>query len=288
MTPENIRDRVVHKLLPADPEDFRAFHERAMSTARAVHGSGPAAPRTRTLTVGLRPGDPTQVVETTFGYTSAISFIDALGHPWPISDIRIGNSKEFTVVVPGIDHNGKADMTSGLAFNTILVSPNSPFVHTDMLILLRGEDTPIPLLLSDVQNVTDIRVSVKVPKRGPNSPTPILAAEATFGGHEGTGLGGADPIQDVLDGIPPKSAVRLDAHDRLGGDVEAWRIDKFYYIRTTMDLMSPPWLERENGQGGVHVYRMPPLHAFYVADDDGNLHLVTLTPEKDTALLETR
>jgi intracellular multiplication protein IcmK len=60
-------------------------------------------------------------------------------------------------------------------------------------------------------------------------------------------------LLDVLDGVPLQGAKRLTVS---GGDVEAWLVGHFMYVRTSLSLISPGWISTMSSSDGTHAYQM--------------------------------
>ena len=87
--PEQTQNTQIEKnAIPLTPDMIRNLGERYKENQRVIEESSTetAMPRNRSaITVSFQPGQKTSIIMTQKGYTTAISFFDNTGSPWPIA-----------------------------------------------------------------------------------------------------------------------------------------------------------------------------------------------------------
>ena len=267
-----VREDLQRKQFPITPGNIKETEQMFLESNRAVHFPPPHTLRNRIIRIGVHPGAPIPVVRVTEGYSTTISFVDVQGHPWPLASWHIGNSREFMVSVPGIDSKGKPIVGTGLSTNTMLVEAGIPYASTNITVLLQGEDFPITFIVEEVRDKTDIHVSASVLAFGPNSDKPVLARDSVVSQADAApGI-----LDDFLAGIPPAGAKPMKVKDDLSGDAEAWTYHGEIYLRSTMRVLYPMPEEYRDGEGNIHIFKLMPLNAVGMTDNEGNIHTVML------------
>lgn len=223
---------MVNQLLPMTPEQIAKLREIFNENQKAaVTPAGvPPRPATTLLMVDLTPSATPPVIRLGAGYITSLVFLDSTGQPWPIEAFSIGDPSAFNIQW---DKKG----------NTLLVQAMSYYKRSNMAVILRGSNTPVMLTFLSGQEAVDYRVDLRVPGMGPN------ALFVQSGLPES-----ANPLLlDVLNGIPPKGSRTLRV---VGGDAQAWLLDKKLYVRTSLDIISPAWKSFMGSVDGTHAYEL--------------------------------
>lgn len=209
-------------------------------------GAAPPEPVNSSKIISLDNGKLPTVVRLNAGYVSVLAFYDSTGAIWPIRGYDIGNPSSVNIVW----NEGSADEeAAGESYaNTLLLQAQTLYKTTNLVVMLRGLNTPVILELIPGQQQVDYRMDIQVPKQGPLAKK--VEEKDLFSGGEVPGY-----LVDLINGIaPPKS---VQAHV-LGGEAQAWIYKKKLLIRTTLDIISPAWAVKLNGANGmVHVYELP-------------------------------
>ena len=217
----------------------RILRETQQATAR---GAG-APPRGRVRRVSLEAGDGIPGIALRRGYTTAVSFADSTGAPWPIEEALV--DRRF--LPPGGDggENERASESSHLLY----LAPSAAYLAGNAVVKLAGLADPVVLSLRGTGADADFRVEIRLGVPGPNADPGALAQPAGF--HAG------DPVLlGLLGGIVPPGAERL-AVDGGGAGDRAWRRGGDLLLLTRAHLLSPGPLAAERGPGGRWVYRLP-------------------------------
>lgn len=189
------------------------------------------------------------------GYASSIVFFDHSGSPWPIDGDIIGNKDAFE------SSQGSKESNHSAVFEI-----KQKFVESNALINLVGLSVPIVIKLNGNDEDVDARLSVRIPKFGPNAQMQTYAS--------GELQSASAEALKVLDGdkLPNGKRYKLN-----GLDGEVTYANKTLYIRTRASLISPPWKDIVNSSTGYKVYVLPPVNNLWFSVDG---EMVNATIEK--------
>lgn len=189
------------------------------------------------------------------GYASSIVFFDHSGSPWPIDGDIIGNKMAFD------SKQGSKESNHSAVFEI-----KQDFVESNALINLVGLSVPIVIKLNGNDQNVDARLSVRIPKFGPN------AQLQTYSSGE-LQTASAEALK-VLDGdkLPNGKRYKLNG---LSGEVTY--VNRTLYIRTKANLISPPWKDVVHSNTGYKVYELPPVNNLLFSVDG---EMVNATIEK--------
>ncbi len=215
----------------------RLFDETRAAT---MDGAG-ERPEARHSRLRLEPGSATALPEVLLarGYTTALSFTDMTGEPWPIEEVLVDSR-----FVP--DDGG--ERAEG-ARHILYLSPVHRHLHGNAVVKLQELDEPVVLALVAGTGTVDFHVDLRIADAGPNADPSALVAPRTF--HAG------DPVLlDLLAGIQPEGATRLRLTGAAAGD-RAWADDGDILLVTRALVLSPgPWAA-ERSADGRWAWRMP-------------------------------
>ena len=243
---------ILQRNVPMTPEEIRHYRHIMNEKQRATYGSRPPTLRQTQDVVHLGGGAAPLVVRLSPGYSGALVVTDITGAPWPVTHHKVA-SKRFLVEHPGTE-----------AGNTLIVTPRGYYGSSDLLIFLKGLDTPVAVRLVNDPRSMDLSTRLVVARPGPNARPPEV------------GPAPSPVVTDVqerfLAGIPPVGAKRLLSSKDY---VSAWALGGRYYIRTRDALTSPAHLSLSHGEDGVALYEVAPVPVLIV-DHGGKSHMVTL------------
>ena len=246
------------------PEQVRKARDQQFRMEGAAQIPVPEAGSTRSHVVSLEPGSKIAVIRCYPQYVTTIRVLDSSGNPWPIVAHMVGNERYFSVQKPDME-----------PYDTIMVSPLVNTGSTNITLMLdnnEGRDRVPPLSVQlivspDNKAKYDTVASIRVDRRGPRAQAPM-----------DTGDGGRfyanETMLAVLDGVPPKEAIRMKSSDKR---VEVWRLGESYYVRSSEKLIWPAWTQSiTSGEknGGIYAYEMPPVDSIMFS---GN-RMVTVEP----------
>lgn len=238
---ESVRETALRnekaKTFPMNPDeisDWRSINQQVEQATNAPI-SGPVDFKIKTIDIDVDAPKPIQILVAK-GYSSSIMFFDETGAPWPIDGDIIGDKSSF-------ESSPFGDSTHVGVFKI-----HKSFSESNALINLKGMNVPIVIRLTGSESVIDSRVSVRIPKFGPNANT------GSFTRGE---INNANPdILSVLNGDKLNSAKMFQLNGVAG---TVWYKEGTLYVRTLATLMSPPWKSHVTSPTGYNVYELPPV-----------------------------
>ena len=233
---------------------------RSLETTEAVSSS--QSPPEAVMTaeaLNLNAARP-PVVRVGQGFGTGILFTDRTGKIWPITAYQGFNRSLFDVSA-STTSGDKDDLPT-----VLVVQPVASRGAGNLVVTLKGLETPVVLTLALGQRAVDARKEYKLPLPGPNAAPEYRAASPG-------GVGG--DLLNVLNGLPPSaSATRV----QIGGvepEAMAWRDGDALYLRTVAEVYSPEYRERATHPGGLRAYRLPDVPVLLVSFG-GNMTEATL------------
>jgi len=225
---------VKKQMFPLSPEqtiEVKKWYE-SDEYAQASSASTPPKPTATSQFVNLSPGSTPPVIRLSQGFVSSLVFLDSTGAPWPIAAYDLGDPNAFNI---------QWDRVS----NTLMIQASKLYTYGNLAVRLRGLNTPVMLTLIPGQKAVDYRVDLRVQGNGPNAkqiPMDVSLPSSA-----------SDVLLHVLDGVPPSGSSRLTVS---GGDAQAWLLNGKMFVRTSLTILSPGWLESMTSADGTHAYEM--------------------------------
>lgn len=222
------------QLFPLDSEKIQTLKKRYIDTeyAKAANPDTPPKPTATSKFVDLSPGSTPPVIRLSQGFVSSLVFLDSTGAPWPISAFDLGDPSSFNI---------QWDKTS----NTLMIQAIKMYNYGNLAVRLNGLNTPVMITLIPGQKAVDYRVDLRVQGYGPNAKNLPM--------EEGLPPSASDVLLHVLDGVPPTGSTHLVVS---GGDASAWLLGNKIYLRTSLTVLSPGWIESMTSADGTHAYEM--------------------------------
>jgi intracellular multiplication protein IcmK len=235
--PANLKQEAIDRLAPLSPSEIielrQELSRRAAATVQPLEPVG--KPVRRFVALDITPGATPEVIRTAFSQGSVISFVDAAGRPWPVSQADNFNPTGFDAATFGP--------------NAVSVGVRSPTSRSGSIaVLLEGLPTPLSFSVVTGQREVDYSVEVQLPRYLPGQPAPVGAVEQI------RSLGAADLMNFLLN-TPPREARALQSDSPT---VTAWQISpERMIVRTEAMVASPAWQRRQSSTAGVSVYDLP-------------------------------
>lgn len=245
------------------------------------------------LALPTGPGSKIVNIKLAPGFSTTLSFIDSSGATWPVTSFWSGGGKSIEISTPSalnsagtftpqtakdgqgttsqISAEQKAAMNAGMVLpdNLLTISPNAYGATTNLMVTLKGMDTPIMIMLT-VINPDDKEsygsVTLRLNKRGPQAVPALLVSPPPSTVNP--------ELMSFMSDTPPKGADALSV-DGIS-DTKAWSYNGNVIVRTRWSVFSPGWIE-ETQQDGYSVYAMNRVNVLWVTGPDGNKVKVTLT-----------
>lgn len=247
------------------------------------------------LALPTGPGSKIVDIKLAPGFSTTLSFVDSSGAMWPVTSFWSGGGKSIEISTPSalnsagaftpqtsvskdgkstagkISAEQKAAMSAGMVLpdNLLTISPNAYGASTNLMVTLKGMDTPIMIMLTAInpdEKESYGSVTLRLNKRGPQAvPTLLISPPPSTVNPE---------LMSFMSDTPPKGADPLKVNGI--SDTKAWSYNGNVIIRTRWSVFSPGWTE-ETQQDGYSVYAMNNVNVLWVTGPDGNKVKVTLT-----------
>lgn len=182
------------------------------------------------------------VVRVGQGYGTSLLFTDRTGKAWPITAYQGFNERLFVVSASTITGD-KDDLPS-----VLVVQPVARRGAGNVVVTLKGLETPIVLTLALGQNTVDVRKEFKLPLAGPN---------AALEYHAASPAGIETALLNVLNGLPPVAQAQRVTLRGVEPAALAWRTAEALYLRTVAEIYSPEYQQRAADPSGLRAYKLP-------------------------------
>jgi intracellular multiplication protein IcmK len=263
VTGVNFSDAMAQKY-PLTPQEIRQEKKMNLKVVRAAQTpvGAPPDPVTQAITMSFAPGRKAPLIKLFANNSTAITFADETGAPWPVSSVIVGNKSVYSV-----------SLTKANSSNMVVITPKTVFSEAvDLIVALKGAPAPLVFNLETGGGKVDYEVNVNVAAMGPDANPALEPGPSLTATNNGV-------LQDFVSGIPPEHAQPLRSSSSA---VQAWSLHGAYYIRTRLILLGtntgrmPTHIQ--NSVSGVHVYEIAPVPAVTVSAN-GQLSIVTLEPK---------
>ncbi len=202
------------------------------------------------------------VVRLGQGYGTSLLFTDRTGKSWPITAYQGFNERLFVVSASTLTGN-QEDLPS-----VLVVQPVASRGAGNLVVTLKGLDTPIVLTLALGQRTVDARKEFKLSLAGPN-------AEVEY--HAASPAGIETALLNVLNGLPPVASAKRMTLRGVEPEAMAWRTDDALYLRTVAEIYSPEYLQRAAHPSGLRAYQLPDVPVLLASF---NGHLTEIVTEE--------
>lgn len=227
---------MTEKEYPFTASEVYSLRKLANSIERAKNTplGGPIDLKIKTIDIDVDAPKPIQI-NVAKGYSSSIMFFDQTGTPWPIEGDILGDSSSFgSNPIEGKPHVGVFEIKKA-------------FRESNALINLKGLNVPIVIRLTGNETEVDARISVQIPKLGP---------DARSGSYRSSELEVRDPdMLSVLNGDKLNGGKRFELS---GVNGTVWYKEGELYVRTRAHMISPPQKQILPSPSGYTVYKIPP------------------------------
>jgi len=190
--------------------------------------------------------------------SSAISFIDAYGKPWPIRKISSYLDGLVTVTQAadqndGVGEGGKGEK-GGIDINdpqagSFTVTALKQGVVGNMTVFLVGQQTPISIQLVGQPSMYHRNSTIRIQDVGPQTSQGDLLKGAGI-------VVGTEPdleLNHALYGVTPEGSEEMVVE---GAEGKAWLKGDVLYLRTPIAVFSPKILRTGAGNGRFRVYKL--------------------------------
>lgn len=223
--------------LPMSPDEVKELRKRLTAIERAQNEPLAGVEfRIRNVTYDPDSNQPL-VIAVADGYAAQVEFYDASGQPWSIrKDGVVGDADSFSKKVMGEQRHIAS------------FSLSSRYKQSNAAVVMEGLSNSIPVLLKSSDSTIDGRVSVTIPRMGPNAEIqPVMSHELNNVSPELVKLQGGDaPV-----GSKPLRVAGLE-------NSEAWYDGEFLYLSLPGRLLLPPAINSSVSPSGRFLYKTNP------------------------------
>lgn len=276
---------------PEMMEELARRVRRMQQTQEEISNPTVARPLNRLVTVPLRPGDPSQIINVVRGYPTSITFTDNTGQPWPIhwemagnanqpgstdcrnSDAQLANAGGGAAIPAAVFSSGFDVCAPVKGGSTLMISSRGTAPRGGLTVMLEGAPMPIPFQLIGTADSYDSVVTVKIGQRGPNAKMEL------FTNARGGPVTGDVDLMAILDGTPPPAARPLLVSGAPPDGVQAWSLGGRIYLRTTATILSPQPTGRTRTAGDLYAYEIPST-PIVLASANGHTFSLSLTSQE--------
>lgn len=229
---------------PLSPGQIRWVRRKIALNQQAAQAPLTAVtPRIVGVTVHLDSGAP-PAVALHAGYVTTLNFMDAYGHPWPVTHVAADVH----------------DVSAQYAGDSVALSVIAPYADSNLAVWLQGEPQPVLLSLVPARGVADYAVHVRVDALEPGLPPPI-------GGGDATGSY-TNVLLSLTQDIPPAGAAPLSIAGQPPRS-SAWLWQGPHgarlLLRVPHPVLAPAWVARMDGAAGIRAYILPDVPAVTVS-----------------------
>lgn len=232
--------------LPMSPDEVKDLRKRLTDIERAQNEPLAGVEfRIRNVTYDPDSNQPL-VISVADGYAAQVEFYDASGQPWSIrKDGVVGDAESFSKKVMGEQRHIAS------------FSLSSRYKQSNAAVVMEGLSNSIPVLLKSSDSTIDGRVSVTIPRMGPNAEIqPVMTHELNNVSPELVKLQGGDaPV-----GSKPLRVAGLE-------NAEAWYDGESLYLSLPGRLLLPPAINSSVSPSGRFLYKTNPATYISVSLD---------------------
>lgn len=201
--------------------------------------------------------------------STAVSFVDVYGNPWPIR--KISNFMGGLITIDKATEDDAAAKSEGGKQGIPLDDPQAgSFTLTamkhgvvgNMTVYLYNLATPISINFVGKSSMFHRAATMRVRDIGPQTDTSLLLSQD--GVTVGTEADG--DLNNVLYGAGPLGSEQMVVS---GGDGKAWIKGEHLFLQTSIDVFSPEILRASHGNGKFRAYKLPKTTAVMGTNSEG-------------------
>jgi hypothetical protein len=221
--------------------------------------------------------------------STAISFIDAYGNPWPIR--KISNFLKDQVLIdkamPDEDVQKDGAKESAGTDNTMQDPQSGSFTMTalkqgvtgNITVYLAKLPTPISINLVGKPSMYHRLATMRVEQAGPQTDS------TQFQKNDGVVIGSkADPdLNNALYGVSPLGSETMVVQ---GAEGKAWLKGDYLYLQTSISVFSPEIIGTSHGEGKFSAYKLPKTTQVMGTNSEGKTVSVKIMRHPATAIID--
>lgn len=179
--------------------------------------------------------------------STAISFVDAFGNPWPIR--RISNFLDGLIAIDRATGEGEVEIDDPQAGSFTMTALRHGVVG-NITVYLQGLPTPISILVEGKSGIYHRVATLRVNEAGPQ--TDVTALFSSTGVR--IGVSSDVDLNNALYGVSPTGATQMVVS---GAEGKAWIKDDHLYLQTPLAVFSPQIISVSHGNGRFRAYKLP-------------------------------
>lgn len=236
-TQEEVFRQAIDETFPMTPEMVREYKAAVRLHQQLILGRDELNPLVQSTRVTLEPGGDPQRLTLTPGIASLVTVFDALGNPWPLGPIIVGNKTAYQVLHLGTEHP-----------HAFTILPRVPAGSSNLVVSLDGASSPLVVLLTIDPETAHFHKSFLVDARGPDSPEAASIPSTPV----------AEPGSELLLAFLAATDLPEDASEKpvAGVAATAWVRGGLMYVRSRHTLISPAWRGSLAGPNGYKVWML--------------------------------
>lgn len=226
--------------------------------------------------------------------STAISFMDAYGNPWPIR--KISNFLNGLVLIEravtqggaqnasSTEEGKKSSSGSGLDLQdpqagSFTMTALKHGVVGNITVYLHGLSTPISVLLIGKPSMYHRAVTLRVSDIGPQTDSSFLFQ----GGGVAIGTAADVDLNNALYGVSPTGSEEMVLE---GAEGKAWIKGEHLYLQTPIAVFSPEILRTSPGNGKYRAYKLPRTTTVMGTNTEGRTVTLRVLRHPSTAIYE--
>lgn len=227
--------------------------------------------------ITLEPGDLAPRVFIARYQSTAVSFVDAFGSPWPIRKvsnfmsglIAIDRAVEGSSGTPQLASGEGEEEREGDGIDlhdpqagSFAMTALAHGVTGNITVYLVGLQNPITIIVNGKPSMFHRNATMRVASAGPQTDRSRLYQDSSIR----LGMAQEPDLNNALYGISPSGSETMVLD---GDNGRAWVKGDFLYLQTTLAVFSPRVLATSHGNGKYRAYKLPKTTRFTGTNESG-------------------
>ncbi len=220
----------------------------------------------------LEPGDLAPRIFISRFQSTAVSFVDAFGNPWPIRKVSnfMGNQIDIDRAVEDEQSSSAAedgDGGGGIALDdpqagSFAMTALKHGVVGNITVYLVGLQNPIAIIVNGKPSMFHRNATLRIASAGPQTDRASLYQDTSVR----LGMAQEPDLNNALYGISPSASETMVLD---GDNGRAWIKGEYLYLQTTLAVFSPRVLATSHGNGKYRAYKLPKTTRFTGTNESG-------------------
>lgn len=220
----------------------------------------------------LEPGDLAPRIFISKFQSTAVSFVDAFGNPWPIRKVSnfMGSQIDIDRAVEDEQTSGAGEDgegSGGIALDdpqagSFAMTALKHGVAGNITVYLVGLQNPIAIIVNGKPSMFHRNATLRIASAGPQTDRASLYQDTSVR----LGMAQEPDLNNALYGISPSASETMVLD---GDNGRAWIKGEFLYLQTTLADFSPRVLATSHGNGKYRAYKLPKTTRFTGTNESG-------------------